>query len=246
MLTIRNTPRTAGIEILGDHKDLLGLYLALHTVVGDDDEFHLEDARIRVLGVCYDLRHAMMGDRNIEFVDNGMDYDKIKRLGVVSSDKNVYYTQTVLWPEILYVFLALNNFVQLYAKSRSKTSPTPILDAFNLWDSNIAQVRLFQSLVVACLNEIVSEASFRRIVKLMALPGTVLDATQYVDLLNMRFVNMDPDKRKKSLLTMVKRLVEQGPEYQQLRQEVDHVATKNHCEFSDIDFSWSYPEKIDW
>jgi hypothetical protein len=187
-----------------------------------------------------------MGDRNIEFVDNGMDYDKIKRLGVVSSDKNLYYTVTVLWPEILYVFLALNDFVRLYAKSRSKTSPTPILDAFNLWDSNIAQVRLFQSLVVACLNEIVSETSFRRIMKLMALPSPVLDATQYVDLLNMRFVNMDPDKRKKSLLTMVKRLVEQGPEYQQLRQEVDHVATKNHCEFSDIDFSWSYPEKIDW
>ncbi len=246
MLTIRNTPRTAGIEILGDHKDLLGVYSALHTVVGDDDEFHVEDARIRVLGVCYDLRHAMMGDRDIEFVDNDMYYEKIKRLGVVSSDKNLYYTVPVLWPEILYVFLALNDFVRLYAKSRAKTSTTPILDAANLWDGDIAQVRLFQSLVVACLKEIVSETSFRRILKYMAIPAPVLDATQYVDLLNMKFLDMDPDKRKKSLLTIVKRLVEQGSEYQRLREKVDYMAKKNHCEFGDIDFSWSYPEKIDW
>ncbi len=246
MLTIRNTPRTAGIEILGDHKDLLGLYSALHAVVGDDEEFHSEEARLRVLGVCYDLRHAMMGDRDIEFVDNDMYYDKIKRLGVVSSDKNLYYTVSILWPEILYVFLALNHFVRLYARNRAKTSPTPILDAANLWDSDIAQVRLFQSLVVACLKEIVSETSFRRILKLMVLPAPVLDATQYVDLLNMKFLGGDPDKRKKSLLTTVKRLVEQGTEYQQLRQEVDYLAKKNHCEFNDIDFSWSYPEKIDW
>ena len=45
---------------------------------GENENIIYESAMNRVMGVCYDLRHALMGDRDIEFVDNGMDYDKMK------------------------------------------------------------------------------------------------------------------------------------------------------------------------
>ena len=36
------------------------------------DHPYNEGARLRVLEVCYDLRHALMGDREMIFVENGM------------------------------------------------------------------------------------------------------------------------------------------------------------------------------
>lgn len=38
-----------------------------------------------MLGVCYDLRHAMMGDREFEYVDNGMDAINMRKLSVKTS-----------------------------------------------------------------------------------------------------------------------------------------------------------------
>ena len=81
MIFVKNTPNNTGVAIHGDHMDFENLYDALHTVTGNEDEFvAYEAARIRVLGVCYDIRHALMGDREIEFVDNGMDVEKKRRI----------------------------------------------------------------------------------------------------------------------------------------------------------------------
>lgn len=57
---------STGVAIYGDFMDFETLYEQLHEIVGDEEDFPAYyDARIRVLGVCYDLRHALMGDREI-------------------------------------------------------------------------------------------------------------------------------------------------------------------------------------
>ncbi|WP_218240578.1 hypothetical protein, partial [Pseudomonas sp. 2822-17] len=72
MLFAKNTPNNTGIALYGDNMDFDNLYEALHTVVGKEDEIEAYySSRMRVLGVCYDIRHALMGDRDYEFVDNG-------------------------------------------------------------------------------------------------------------------------------------------------------------------------------
>jgi hypothetical protein len=116
MIYAENTPNNTGIAIYGDYLDFEKLYDALHVVVGDEGEFDtFEAARLRVLGVCYDIRHAMMGDREAEFVDNGMDEEKKRRMSVIAPDKNLYMKIYVLWPEMLFVTMALNDFVHIYA-----------------------------------------------------------------------------------------------------------------------------------
>ncbi|MEW9674265.1 hypothetical protein [Ammoniphilus sp. 3BR4] len=88
MIFATNTPNSMGIAIYGDYMDFEELYEALHAIVGEEGEFPSYDTpRLRVLGVCYDIRHALMGDREIEFVDNGMDEEKKKRMGVITPDK---------------------------------------------------------------------------------------------------------------------------------------------------------------
>jgi len=91
MIYVTNTPNNAGVAIYGDCLDFDALYKALHTVVGNEEEhIQYEAACIRVLGVCYDLRHALMGDREVEFINNGMNKDKMRNMGIIAHDKNVY------------------------------------------------------------------------------------------------------------------------------------------------------------
>lgn len=249
MIYVKNTPNNTGVAIYGDCLDFENLYESLHTVVGDESEFiSYEAVRIRVLGVCYDLRHALMGHRDIEFVDNGMDADKMKWLSVITPDKNVYLKINVLWPEMLFVTMALNDFIQLYARKKARKSYNVLLDTQTIWDASIAHVRIFQAAVAKCINETVSEASFSRMMKLMNKDHTGFAGytTQYIDILNCRFLGLDKEKRLKSIPTMAKRLAEQGDEYRQVRDEVIAAAKEYNCPVNNIRPLVDYPENIEW
>lgn len=250
MIHILNTPHNAGIAIHGDNLDFDALYRALHTIVGDDGEhLSLDSARMRVLGICYDIRHALMGDREVEFVDNGMTEDKMRRLSTITSSKNVYLKINVLWPEILFVMMALNDFVRVYAHKQARQSYDVMLDNRNIWDAGIAQVRAFQAAVVQCIKDHVSDNSFRRMMNLLNSNYAVLDdyVTQYVDVLNGKFIALDPEKRLKSIPTMTKRLVEQGDEYLQLRSEIMWAAKSYDCLPANIEMQGvACHEDIEW
>lgn len=132
----------------------------------------------------YDIRHAFQGDREFEFVRNGMDADRMRMLEMITPEKNLYYKCQVYYPEALFVTIALNDFIRLYAKKQAKSAPFPLLDKKNLWDSAIANVRLFQGEVVKCLQKVVTEASFKRMLNLMHkdYPWVHGYATQYLDM----------------------------------------------------------------
>jgi hypothetical protein len=249
MIFVKNTPHNTGVAVYGDYKDFSGLYEALHDIVGDEEEFQNHEAvRIRVLAVCYDLRHAMMGDREFEFVENAMDDFKMRKLSVIAPDKNVYLKINVLWPELLFVMMALNDFILLYAKKKARVSYKSVLDRRNIWDASIAQVRIFQSMVAKCMEETVTQASFTRMMNLMNRDYIWMDnyITQYIDILNGRFLGYSPEKRLKSIPTMAKRLAEQGNEYMEVRSEVIAAAQQYNCPIENIRFSADYPEEIEW
>ena len=246
MLTLKNTPNLAGIEICGDYQDLDTLYMALLMIIGDEGGYgNYEGARIRTLGVMYDIRHAFQADREFEFVQNGMDEDTMKLLGMITPDKNLYYKANVYYPEALFVTMAINDFIRLYAKKQAKSSTYPLVDKKNLWDVHIATARLFQSLVINCLKEAVTEASFKRILNLLHKDYTWTDgyATQYLDMLNIRYLEIgDREERAKALSVMVKRMIEKGKEYRQVEEEVRRMAREHNCSVEDISLVEDYPE----
>jgi hypothetical protein len=249
MLAATSTPNCAGIELRGDFLDFEALYDALHHVVGDEDaNAGYKGARLRVLGICYDLRHALMGDRDIEFVENGWDADRSQRHGVIANQKNLYYKMQAYWPESLFVTMALNDFLLLNARKMSNNAFQPFLHKRTVWDASIAQVRLFQSEIVKCIQETVSEATFARMINQMHKDWPWMDGyiTQYVDILNIRFLNMEMEQRQKSLGTMVKRMVERGTEYQSLRDDVLDSARHHKRSAEDIEIGLEYPEEFDW
>jgi hypothetical protein len=240
MIHVNHTPRHAGVTVMGDYQDFDRLYNALHEVVGEEGELSgYEGARLRVLGVCYDLRHAMMGDREVLFVDNGIDDDKKRRLAILAPDKNVYLSFQVLWPELLFVMLALNEFIGIYEGRRKRA----------LWDSNVASVRLFQSAVASCLKGIVSENVFARILNVMngRLVGVQSFCTQYLDEWNGKFLKMKPEKRVKQISVIAKRLAEPTDEYYGMKHAVLQAARRYECSPDAIEIQGQdFPEEIDW
>ena len=58
-------------------------------MIVSDEEF-LPAARGRVLGVCYDIRHVLMGNRDYTFVPNGLTHEIKKYQKFAASDNNVY------------------------------------------------------------------------------------------------------------------------------------------------------------
>ncbi|ADG81771.1 DUF6904 family protein [Thermincola potens] len=249
MIFVKNTPNNTGVAIYGDYMDFENLYEALHTVVGTEGEFtEFEAARIRVLGVCYDIRHALMGNREIEFVDNGMDDEKKRRMSVLASDKNVYLKIYVLWPEMLFVTMALNDFIRLYGRKRAKKSYDFMLDKQNIWDESIAMVRVFQAAIMKCIKDTVSNHSFRRMMNLMNKDYTWLEGYtwQYLDILNCRFIDMEPEKRLKSISTMAKKIAECGEEYMRVKADVIAAARQYNTYEDNIRPPVDYPEDFEW
>lgn len=243
MLQIGNTPHYAGVTVSGDYQDLDELYEALHAVVGDEGEYgDYEAVRLRVLGVCYDIRHSLMGGRGAKAVPNGIDRERARHMPIIAPETNIYLTFEVLWPEMLFVSFALNDFIQLYEKNTNAHS----------WDPAIAAVRKFQGAIARCLQETLSEAKFGNIKKYMR-PHPYYGyksysgyATQYVDRLNIKFLRMTPEKRLANISIMAKRLGELDRFYFADREAIYEAAREMGVPVSDVRFNEEYPEDFEW
>ncbi len=251
MIFVCNTPNNTGVAIYGDYNDLEGLYEALHDIVGEEGEhLHYGGARLRILGVCYDLRHALMGDRDYEFVENGMDEDKRRKMSVLAPDRNLYLVIHVLWPEILFVTMALNVFLEVYALKQVKASGSEELfdDKNVIWDKNIAQVRMLQAQLAEALQDTVSKNAYARIHNLLNEHHiTVIEyVTQYLDILNVRFMKMDKKKRLKNISISAKRIANPNEEYFSLKHQVRKEAERLNCCATDLKVNLDYPEDIVW
>lgn len=249
MIIIKPTPNNAGVAILGDHNDFETLYESLHELVGEEDDHEAyASARMRILGVCYDLRHALQGDRELRFVPNGMDQDKIKWMGIITHDTNVYLEIQVLWPEMLFVMMALNDFCQIYGTKLSKEKYTPMLQKQVIWNRSIAQARLLQSEVLECLKAILEPKSVSRLLNLMVhnYPWVHGYFTQYLDVQNVEFLKMDKSKRVKHLTVVAKRLTDvYGSQYLSVKKAILNAAVQQNRHPDEVRLELDYPE-VEW
>lgn len=243
MIRIQNTPNLTGVTTSGDFHDLEELYEALHTIVGEESEYtHYDAIRLGVLGVCYDIRHAMMGYRGAHHVPNGLDRDRMQILSVVGSEMNIYLSFETYWPEMIFVCYALNDFIHLHEKN-SKT---------HSWDATIATVRKFQAAVATCLQETLTNNKFTQIKKFFTPRGSWDNdkykgyATQYLDMLNIKFIQMDRPKREKNLSIFAKRLAEIDQQYLQEKKAIHAFAHEQGLHPDQIRYSKEYPDHFDW
>ena len=238
MLTVTATPNQAGVKISGEYFDLDNLVMSFYKVIGDEDKYYgYEGARMRILGLCYDIRHAAQGDRNIERVFNGLLEHVKVRHGFIAPDKNIYFSVEALWPEVLFAVVALKDFVRLYRREAADSE----------WDPDLSTVTNFQALVLDCLEGHVPDGVYHSVRQAYTEETSVEEyAIQYIDMLNLKMIELTKEEREKSLAAIAMRVARQDQDYQSFKQEVLRAAGPGKKSVHEVEFNREYPEEIDW
>ena len=236
MLTITNTPNTAGVKISGDYFDLDRLNQAIYHVIGDEEKYYdYAGARMRILSISYEIRHAAQGDRNIESVFNGLHEHIKKQHEFIAPDKNIYFSVEVLWPEILFAALALKDFVRMHRKELENPE----------WDLHIHTISDFQALILDCLHGQIKEEEFQAIMQAFSNAAPLEEyAVQYIDFLNLKYIDLTKPQREKILPTIAAKVAVQDQDYLSFRQQVLTAATPAKKAIHEISIQAEYPENF--
>ena len=178
MLSITHTPNITGALIRGDFWDLDEVSQAINLVIGDENKYYdWAGSRKRILEVSIKLQQASRAEHHVDFVGNGLHKETMKQHEIVSSEKNIYYSVEVLWPELIFTVIALNDFVRLYSKKHLY----PNLDV------HITTIRKFQSVVGEALQSVMTKEEHDHFMKILSNNETNVQdyAIQFVDMLNL-------------------------------------------------------------
>jgi hypothetical protein len=242
MIFLKNTPNYTGAAVHGDKMDFEALYTGLQRITGNQCEWPAyEGARLRVLGVCEELSEALKGNRGTALIPSGYNEEH-------PQDKNVYLTFNILWPELIFVTMALNEFVDLYISKEAENSYKAGEDYRTVWDPGVAHVRSFQSAISQALQQVIPENSIPGIMQQLNSDYFEISdyATQYLDDLNFNYLKMDKEMRREKLITIAKQVAQQGSDYQKVKQDVQDAAAKNNCKMTDISPFVEYARPIEW
>ena len=251
MIKMKFTENLTGVAISGDFNDFYNLVEAFHYIdISEDDKKHryCSDISTRVLGLCYDIRHAYMGDRSVLLEENGMDRDKMMWHGIVAPESNVYYECNCLFPEMVFCLLAIDNLVEIKGGDISKNRLFEFKDSKVLWNKNLSILRMLQSQFVECVKALHEKpANFSRWFNLVSEMNSIEDiSNNYMDLLNISFLKLDKEKRLKKLNTYTKRIANfyYDDDYIMLERELDKL--KKEHGHNNFRLKADYPEEIIW
>ncbi|MET4561724.1 hypothetical protein ABIA69_002894 [Lysinibacillus parviboronicapiens] len=239
MLSIQSTEQLTGARISGDFWDLDQLINAIYKVTGDENRYYdYQGARQRILGICYNLRHAAQGDHQLEFVSNGLTKSVLTHHKIIFPNKNVYYVTEVLWPELIFTAIALNDFIRLHQE---------LIDSSE-WNIYIATIRKFQATVAECLEQELEDDEYLVFLRMLHTksPLTFRYATQYVDILNLEYIDLNTEERKAHLAAFALRLMLEDDEYIALKSQLMEAAKTTKKALHEIQINANYPEEILW
>lgn len=264
MLKIKNTEKLTGITITGTYEDIYELYESIGRVVGsglDADEDNM--SYLRILGVNYDLRHCFMGDRDIDFIENGYNSDIQRYFEKLHPDRNVEFAVNIIWHEAMFAALALDDFIITHEDDKllKKKLDVPMLpeavreEFYQNRYKDIAMVRLYQELVWNAFRIACGDSAYNRLRKKSKedqryyyKPLNYQDfATQYITELEMKYIHTIPEKRSKLLATQVSKIIRKSDDYRDIAREVRLVALEHNISQSNVVYTnEEWPENLEW
>lgn len=253
MITVKPTDKLTGVTIRGDYLDFSYLVESIYnlTSAGNDERSPYYSVAIRTLGICYDIRHAYQGDREIELVDNGMHAEIMKWHSLITPEQNVYYSVNILFPEALFVALAVKD-LYLYAGIRAEKSETdewqqPYSRAAYLRD--IANLDQLAAGILEAFTEVIGQEDADKVIRLYQRTDQSYYqyASQYIDKLNLEYLKTIFDKRKDKLRNIAKRIIEKPTAYYKLEADLKYWAKEYKTSIHELhDPKLQYPEEIEW
>ncbi|MFJ7828072.1 DUF6904 family protein [Psychrobacillus sp. NPDC096623] len=239
MLALKNTENLTGALISGDYWDLDELCTALHRLTGNESRYlDWQGARMRLLRIIHDLRMAYQGTKNVESVGNGLKKDTMKNHDFIASQHNIYYSTEILWPDLIFALVAINDFIHLHKKYEHATD----------LDIHIVNVRKFQSLIAEGMKENMSEETYTSVIHYVLTSKAYVEeyAVQYIDLLNLSYIEMSRDQRIKTFDSIAHKIVIQSKDYNNFKSKILTELNKTKSTIHDFQMNIEYPEDIEW
>lgn len=258
MLSFKTTENNLGITISGDYDDLYELHTSLSNLAGYEGQIiDYNSVSLRILGICYDIRHAYMGDREIELIDNGINEEIKKYHGKLYPNYNLHYSVNILWIEAIFSVLALEELIKI--ATDKKLSKKYINDEeLGFWIKDekdkkehfrkyriekeirlpydVSIARLYQTGIWKALVEVIGINRYRRIKN--ATASDEYDqynelkykgfCTQYLDIFNMEYLYSALEKRPTLLASYINKLIKLDSEYLELEYDIKKYAKENN------------------
>lgn len=259
MLTMQPTEKFVGINVQGDYYDFLEFTESVHRLTGMWPEEDYDDpyyaSSNRLLGICYDFRHAYMGDRDVVVKDNGFDRELMKYHNLVTSDKTVYYSVNILFPEAIFVAATSEKLLyyagRYYGKEGKKLKEKeelPFSYEYTDYVKDCGIIRNFAGLVWSALGQVIGEVGLENVLKAQSPYESYTGyAAQYIDKLDIDLIKAKPDKRAGRLKTIARKIISQDSSYYQTYHDVLEAALEYGCSIHEVhDPTLEFPEEIDW
>ncbi|GLC90008.1 DUF6904 family protein [Lysinibacillus piscis] len=239
MITIQSTEQLTGGCISGDFWDLDELVNAIYKITGDENKYYdYQGARLRILHVCYKLRQAAKGEHRLEFVSNGLTKNVLTQHEYIFPSKNAYFATEIIWPELLFTAIALNDFIRLHKEHVDDSD----------WNIEVAIIRKFQAVVADCLKQEMDDEQYLVFLRMLhtKIPLTFRYATQYIDVLNLEYLYLDKEERQIQLAAFALRIMLENEDYMALKSQLMEAAIMTKKALHDIEINIRYPEEIWW
>ena len=258
MISAKPTENLAGITIEGDHDDFYEIMESIYRMTGLEESYddYYWSVKNRLLGVCYDIRHAFMGDRDIKLVDNGVHDEMMKWHSMILPRQEVHFSVNIMFPEAVFVALSAPELYvwssQYYGQRTKKQEEMAAFPAQKYSDyvRDKAIIDTLSAVVLGALAEVIGDDELEKLFKLRGHQyGDIFFnyATQYVDKCNIEYLKTVPEKRKDKLRNIAKRFVQQPDAYKNMKRDLEYSAKQYGCSFHEMhDPKLEYPEEIEW
>lgn len=240
MLSISNTENFAGVRISGDYWDFEELRQAFqrvsdHTLASDTYPLALSK---RLQNLCLQLQNTRNGDFNIETTFNGINA-KIKTDYFTEFPyENIYFSSEILWPEILFFNICLNELLHnIVESSRS-----------NLRQPYMLTLQRFQAYLFQCMVATTTLDERKEMEKLFYMRKQKLHeyTFQYIDFLNLHFIKLSKKQRLIKRPSLLLKLVEVDNEYISFKNTIKKQAEKSNLPVHMVTVETSHSATIIW
>ena len=255
MLQTKPTEHLTGITIQGDYEDFSNLVDSIYYITGlDDDPSEMYyGVKNRLLGICYDIRHAYQGDRNIVLIDNAMDENKMKWHGKKTPEQNVYYSVEVLFPEAIFVAASVPKmyvFSDIYYGSRAMKNEyhVPPVPYSNLMRDK-ANLDVLCAGIWQALGQVIGEEELEKVIHSYhhANESYMDYVTHYIDKCNIELLKTPDDKRIDKIRNIAKRIIKKPQAYFSMENDIRYWAKEYKTSIYELeDPKLEYPEDIEW
>ena len=259
MIYATPTQNLTGICLEGEYLDFYEMVESIYRMTGLEDDYYdpYWGVKNRLLGLCYDIRHAYQGDREVDFVDNGVDEQIEKWQGKILPKENVHFKVNVLFPEAVFVALSVSDLYMFSKKYYDWTRD----DASHREDAHLADfirdksnLEMLSGAILKALGDVIGDEGLRPILKELERSDLRWEApfyryiTYYVDRCNIEYLKTVPDKRKDKLRNIAKRFVKPPQTYLNMKRDFEYSAKQQNCSIYHLydPKGENYPEDIEW